>query len=380
MKRPTLTSQHAVVACALVVLVAGTVSLTRSGTADPTATGIARTGPAPANGEMMTTDARFTTWTQVVLEPGAAITNDPGRAVGYRFVAELDPRTVAKTLAGLVGIGGPVLADDYGNVSVSSDDGSGVFVSNDTVLSFSATAAGRSPWTCVTPASPGAVDGSTGSGGAAPLPVPEPVTILPAPTCTGLGEPPSTDAAITITRDALEALGIDLGDVTFTATRNNVTVTVEGRRSIGGIQLNQGWYAEISAKGLASISGHGAVPVATEPYDIIGARDAVVRSQQTRYSVLGPVAVSDVGAAPAAVARDVAATEPAGPTDVPFVDGVPALTLTAEIRTAERAELGVVEHWSDSGAVLIVPAWIVTDDAGDRWAVVAVADTYLISR
>jgi hypothetical protein len=110
-------------------------------------------------------------------------------------------------------------------------------------------------------------------------------------------------------------------------------------------------------------------------YPIVGARTAVTRSTDPRFSAFGPTPLDYGGVVPMEGARDDVTASPDEPASVP--QGDPRrVQVYWDPMLATGAELSLAQYWQPDGTLLILPAYRVTtaDDRG-TWAIIAVAPT-----
>lgn len=314
-------------------------------------------------------------WGPTVLEPAPDLSDEGGTAPAYTYDnSDVDPQALAGALADAMGATATVTGNATGGWSLagSSSDG-GQFtgwVGVDAMASFSGYVDVRSPWYCPPPASGagmGAVEpGSSGGAVSEPMPActPTPMTA------------PSEQDAIAQVRSAFERLGLDVDNARFTALTYESTVQVSAWIVVDQQVLPTTWNAEVSSRGLVSISGHVARLVALGDYPVVGARTAALRSQDARWSGLGPTwAWRSEGAAVDMPREPVVA--PDERPQVRTVNGRPVLTSSVSITTVTDATMGIAQYWLADGRPVLLPAWQYTATDGSRWAMLAITDEYV---
>lgn len=314
-------------------------------------------------------------WGPTVLEPVPGLSDEGGTAPAYTYDnSGVDPQALAVAVADVMGATATLTgnATDGWSLAGSSNDG-GQFsgwVGVDAMASFSGYVDVRSPWFCppsTSGAGMGAVEpGSSGSGVSEPMPActPTPMTA------------PSEQDAIAQVRSAFERLGLDVDNARFTALTYESTVQVSAWRVVDQQVLPTTWNAEVSSRGLVSISGHVARLVALDDYPVVGARTAALRSQDARWSGLGPTwAWRSEGAAVPMPGEPVAAPEEQP--QVRVVNGRPVLTSSVSITTVTDATMGLAQYWLADGRPVLLPAWQYTATDGSRWAMLAISDEYV---
>jgi hypothetical protein len=309
---------------------------------------------------------------RTILEPTAAIANEAGTAKAYRFSNDgVDPMAIATVLSQLMEATGSVRVEN-GSISAGGMDGQSpsIWVADDAMVSFSAHSPARSPWYCVKNDTPTSSEGGTDSGTSAPDRGCEPEE----------SKAPSERSAVSAVREAFTRLGLDLDTVRFSARTDGPNVNVQAMLVVDGRVLQSGWYADVAAKGIHNINGFASRLVALPDYEIVGARDAALRSQDPRWSIIGPNHIWDgdngrVGIMNAddTVSSDGKGTQP----PVRTVGGRPVLTVTVNTVTVNKATLGLTQHWLSDNQMVLLPAWEFEGTDGSRWSMLAVAEKYV---
>ena len=295
----------------------------------------------------------------VVLTPGPEVSNTPGSAKAYRFIARnVDVQALLKKLTAYIGAEGTPRTEGT-SITVGSQDGlePTVYVTNDATTSFSVSDPTRSPWQCMKsePAS-----GSTSS----------------QPECKQVNyTAPSQEDAIKQVRAAYTQIGLNLDNVEFTANGDNTNVFVQAWTAIEGKRIALNWYAEVSEKGVYSLSANAATLEELPEYPILGARDVALRTRDARWSGMGPTFVgSPDGNNGVVYPQDARAgsTAPAGQVK----NGLPVIPLYVQSVQVNSAKAGLIQHWL-SDQVVLLPSWEFTDGDGNSWAMIAVSDDYI---
>jgi hypothetical protein len=309
---------------------------------------------------------------RTILEPTSAIPNDAGTAKAYRFSNDgVDPMVVATRLSELMEATGSVRIEN-GSISAGGMDGQSpsIWVADDAMVSFSAYSPERSPWYCVKNETPPS-GGGTDSGSSAPDRGCEPEQ----------SKAPSEGSAVSAVRDAFTRLGLDLDTVRFTARTDGPNVNVQAMLVVDGRVLQSGWYADVAAKGIHNINGFAARLVALPDYEIVGARDAALRSQDPRWSIIGPNHIwdGDNGRVGIMNADDTVSSDDktSPPPAVRTVGGRPVLSVMVNTVTVTKATLGLTQHWLSDNQMVLLPSWEFEGTDGSRWSMLAVADAYV---
>lgn len=190
------------------------------------------------------------------------------------------------------------------------------------------------------------------------------VDLGPAPL---VGKPMTADDARQAAQSLLAQLGVDPDEVDWQVATEDATTTVTAWETLGGRRTGLSWTLALAPRGrVVHASGFAGTLQPTRAYPLVGAASAVVRSNRPGWSAFGPslVAAAVPGSAPT---PSVSATSYG---DRPLIVGdVRTLVITG-------AELGLAQHRQPDGALLIVPAYLLTADDGSTWTVLAVADSY----
>lgn len=345
----------------------------------------------------------------IVLEPGPALGNVTGTADGWVFDQPVEREMVLRVLRSLTGLEAAG-RDEYGQISVSSPDGSSLWVSDDALGSFGAYVTSRSPWEC-SAALPGEVR-SGGLGAAspgeaakagsfrapdAPLPVEEASETSPIPpveqVCVTADLPSTADARATAI-ESFRALGLEVGGTRVTTRSDGASVNVTAEVMLDGVPSNMYWSAEVSGKGLFSLYGFTASPRRISNYPVIGAVSAVSRANDLRYKQYGPIFLGpwDVMPMPAQD-RDAtisssetstmpsvpvaSATQKGGSSEVREIEGRPVFTVILEKVKITSAQLGLSQFALADGRLVLFPVWLLEAADGRRWSMLALDESHL---
>jgi hypothetical protein len=230
------------------------------------------------------------------------------------------------------------------------------------------------PWDCgVVPLpEPAPADGSTaGSPGADPA-APE--------ACPPAVDPISERDAVRQARKILSNLGVsdqpvDGIDVEWESGSDEYTTWVTAWQRVDGQRTQLSWSFTFAGETVAWANGFAAGLEQVPSYPIVGARTAVTRSTDPRFSAFGPTPLDYGGVVPMAEARDDVTASPDESTSVP--QGDPRrVQVYWDPMLATGAELSLAQYWQPDGTLLILPAYRVTtaDDRG-TWAIIAVSQT-----
>ena len=304
-----------------------------------------------------------------VFTPGKGLPNKSGTASGYTVDdTGIDRAALAAELAGIFGVAGEPVKNDYG-WSVGPTDGSTptIYVNDDSSASWSysnpsaygnpipmpADAAVSSD---MSGSSSGAVAGSEGS---AP-------TVSPAPS--------KKDAQAWAT-DILTRLGVPLDQVDWQFDVYDPFTTATAWLTIKGERTQLQWSVTFFGEGeIASAYGFAAGLVEIPGYAIIGVKDAIARLSQPGWSALQPSMISNGDVTIAY--EDQPATQPTMPPNPTYL-GRPALGVTITVATITKSELGLAQYWQPDGTILLLPAYLISDKDDHQWSMLAVDDAYV---
>jgi hypothetical protein len=309
--------------------------------------------------------------------PGPELSDAPRSAPGYRLDATgIDLEALARQIGAAFGTSGEPTEQDYG-WTVGSTDGSGpsIWVGDDATVSWSYSDPTQDPWSCGVVAEPAPADpqiepdsGAATSPGSAPEP------------CEPVVAPIGERDALRQARKILSTLGVsdqpvDGVDVEWETGGDDYTTWATAWQRVEGQRTQLSWSFTFAGQDVAWANGFAAGLEQIPSYPVVGARTAVTRSSDPRFSAFGPTPLDYGGVVPLAEARDDAAvTSDEGP-------GVPQgdprrVQVWWDPMTAVSAEPSLAQYWQPDGTLLILPAYRVTtaDDRG-TWAIIAVAET-----
>lgn len=338
--------------------------------------------PAMGAPEAMSTDAKMSVYpgwgygSSFIADP--ELPNESGTAVGYRLDAEgVNPIALARQLAAAFGVKGEPREQD-GAVIVGPDDGSGpmIWVSNDSLVSWSYSDPTQTPYDCGVVPEPMPAE-STGSGDAVP-----PST---GGECKPSEEPMSEQEAVRAARKILASAGVTEDpaagiDMEWEAGSDDFTAWATAWQRVNGSRTQLSWSFTFGAESAMWANGFAAGLEQVPAYPIVGARTAVTRSQVPRFAAFGPTPLDYGGVVPMAEARDGSGTvtsEPATGTSTEVPAGDPTkVQMWWDPVTVIGAEPTLAQYWQPDGTLLLLPAYRLTtaDDRG-TWAVIAVDES-----
>lgn len=309
--------------------------------------------------------------------PGADLTDEPGTAPGYRLDADgIDLEALGRQLGAAFGVAGEPTKQDYG-WTVGSADGTGpsIWMGDDAMVSWSYSDPTINPWECsggaVIEPQPAPEDGS-----AAASPGSEPESCAPS-------EPPLSERdAVRQARKILATLGVsdqavDGIDVEWESGSDDYTTWVTAWQRVDGQRTQLSWSFTFAGETVAWANGFAAGLEQVPSYPIVGARTAVTRTSDPRFTAFGPTPLDYGIAVPMAEARDDATVSSDASASANVPQGDPRrVQVWWDPMTATGAELSLAQYWQPDGTLLILPAYRVTtaDDRG-TWAIIAVAQT-----
>lgn len=301
------------------------------------------------------------------------LSDEGGEQAAWAFDAQgVYSEATLREVAEVFGVTG-ALSDEYG-LTLGSVDGTGpsVTLSPDGQASVAYHDPTRDPWACETrsaldqPMSGEGVDGTAGE-------VVEPDRGVVGTDCDA--DAPSEKKAVDTARDTLEALGLDAGDFTYEATTDSGRGTnVLATLVVDGQATEAVWNLHVMSDGVQSAYGPLAPVVALGDYDVVSPREAVDRLNDPRFGATA------TGIWPLAGARAVDGL-PSKVADQPTVPptprgGAPIVWPVTQVAITD-ARLGVAVQHLEDGAVVLVPAYELSDDTGTTWSVIAVVEDQL---
>ncbi len=328
--------------------------------------------PTPMSGPgaetAMTDQAMIYPGFGVSMVPGDGLPDDPATAPGYRLDGTtVDQRALARQLASALDVSGSPVKQDYG-WTVGATDGSGpsIWVGDDATVSWSFSDPTRDPWSCGAVPEPAPADGGAGS---APGGRPE--------SCDPTLEPIAERDAVRLARKVLASLGVsdkpvDGIDVEWESGSDDYTTWVTAWQRVEGQRTQMSWGFTFAGDSIAWANGFAAGLEQVTPYPVVGARTAVLRSSDPRYTAFGPTPLDGGIAVPMAASADTPVSSdesPRAPQSSPRL-----VQVWWDPVVATGAELSLAQYWQPDGTLLILPAYRVTtaDDRG-TWAIIAVS-------
>ena len=268
-------------------------------------------------------------------------------------------------LAETLGLPAPSKAQD-GSYAAGDPNAANGTVGSDPAASWWYSDAANSPWNCAA---------SSQTGTCAPI----------------SGSPMSDGAAIAAAQDLFDSLGLAAADAQWSVADDSWFGTgpdnnpipfrhVSAEIILDDMPTGMTWTADLAPDGsVSSATGFFASFTATAEYATVGAATAAQRSQDPRWSALGPFERSASGTitplADAAVRDTGLVPTPAATYDS---SGRPLLIDATEQVTVSKATASLATYYLADGATALLPAWDLSD--GKRtWVQIAVADRYLVA-
>ena len=346
----------------------------------PVVAGQPNAGPAASGAEMGAMEsadkAMIYPGYGATIVAGSDLVDEPGTAAGYRLdSAGVDLQALAGQLGTAFGIDEQPVKQEYG-WTVGSTDGTGpsIWVGDDATVSWSFSDPTINPWDCgVTPLpEPAPADGSTSDSAGVDPAAPDACAPAVAPI-------PERDA-VRQARKILSTLGVsdqpvDGIDVEWESGADEYTTWVTAWQRVDGQRTQLSWSFTFAGEQVAWANGFAAGLVQVPSYPIVGARTAVTRSSEPKFSAFGPTPLDYGVVMPMAEARDDATASPEAAATAPAGDPR-RVQVWWDPMVAVSAERSLAEYWQPDGTLLSLPAYRVTtaDDRG-TWAIIAVAET-----
>lgn len=213
-------------------------------------------------------------------------------------------------------------------------------------------------------------DGEVGTSVVEPLPADgAPAGEEPSAVAPGGSAP---EGAAGVLYETLAALGLDPEAAEYAeqeAWTGNPATSVVAHHLVDGVRTGYSWYAEVVDGEVLSLSGPLAPVVELGEYDVVSPAAAVERLTDPRFGG-SPVWSDDVSIMPVEEPEGRGWDDPPAP---PPAAGAPVPWAVTQV-TVTTAEPSLVEHWTDEGSSLLLPAYDLSDAEGRTWRVLAVAD------
>jgi hypothetical protein len=309
-----------------------------------------------------------------------------GQAWALDAASVFSAGTAARVASALGVTGEPT--QQYGAWTVGPQDGTApnVTLQPDGTASVSYYDPTRDPWACTASGTDqpdgGISDGAATTEGAAelqPTIAPELVDpalpVVPGPTCDpALGDAPAGDAAVAATRDLLSELGVDADEFEYEVGDSGTpkASAVSAYQVVDGQRTGLSWSLTLVDGGVQSLYGSLAPLVDLGEYSVVGAATAVERLNDPRFGsgYGGVMPLARAEAADGAATTDVAPS--ADPTVPATAQPGSPISWPVQQVTITGARLGLGMVTQADGAVLLAPAYELTDADGSTWSVVAV--------
>lgn len=299
----------------------------------------------------------------------SGLSDEAGTATAYSYDArEVATEAGAARLAETLDVSGePRWEWGAWNVGPRDGGGPGIWLSVDGTAYFSYNDPAADPWRCDGPVETLERE-DTGD---------EADVIEPAP-CEQPGDPElSPQDAIDEVRDLMEQVGVDPSGFEFEVPDDGG----EGARWVSAQQVVEGqetgasWSATVGDQGIAWLDGFLAATVPLGDYPVVSPAEAVERLGDPRFGGSSWPVVYAAESQELLEMRVEEETEPTAP-PAPPSSGNDLPWPVSEV-TITEARLGLTQHHDAGGSVLLLPAYELSDAAGNTWSVLAVADEAL---
>ncbi|MCK0116404.1 hypothetical protein MWU57_05095 [Isoptericola sp. S6320L] len=303
---------------------------------------------------------------------GSGLSDEPGTAAAYAYDArEVATEAGAARLAEALGVAGEPRWE-WGSWQVGPRDGDGpsIWLSADGTAYFSYNDPAADPWRCAE--EPVETQEREDAEGGADV-------IEPAP-CAEPDRPEvSRQEATDQVRDLMEQVGVDPSGFAFDVPDDGGS---EGARWVSATQVVDGqatgatWSATVSDDGIAWLDGFLAATAPLGDYPVVSPAEAVERLGDPRFGGSSwPVAYAQETERMLEESVEEDGGEPTPPPAPPSSGG--DLPWPVSEVTITEARLGLTQHHDAGGAVLLLPAYELSDAAGNTWSVLAVAEEAL---
>lgn len=260
------------------------------------------------------------------------VPDSPSVGTGYRAVRDgIDPNALAAELANALGVIGPVTPQSGGWVVGAADASAPtLWVSDDALLSWSFS-------------DPAPIEGTT---------------------------PMDADAALTVARALLRSIGVPMDTVEWQVMQVDATTTVTAWHTLGGVRSQLAWTVTLAPDGrIVGATGFAAALQPIPGYELVGAASAIDRISTPGWSALAPSPLTPGSAAASPTAPPFAGA--------PLMNGRPTLTVPVGTVTVTGSTIGLATYRQPDGALLVLPSYVLTDETGATWSLLAVADRYV---
>lgn len=322
-----------------------------------------------------------------VFTAGAGVSaTSPGTATAYVIDATgVDRVALAKALAKAFGVKGDPTKDEWGSVTLGSQDGTGpsIYVNADPMASWSFYDPRNDPWsTCVYP--PGDVmpmeKSSTGGASTDPVPAPDAAGAeASGPSCNDNTGPSKGDSQ-NQAKALLAAIGVSQ-DVEWETVVQGPATTATAWTLVDGMRTQLSSSVTFSVDGVSSAYGNAAGVTPIEGYPVVSAKEAIDRSSDPKWRAFGPTQMWGGGVYPLAAA-DVAkangtasSTEASTPAPAPTVDGRPVVQVPISEIVLSGGDRALVQYWQQDGTLILLPGYRFTDEQGSEWDIISVAES-----
>jgi hypothetical protein len=223
---------------------------------------------------------------------------------------------------------------------------------------------------------------------------PEPMPTIepdPAPSECGLPEGvlPTDESALSLAKEKFQALGFDSASANwsvadgsgmwgFGSEFSGAYKLVTAKVMVDGFDSKQSWTMTVGPDGtILSANGFYAEFVPTAAYDIVGARTAIERSQNSLWTNLSAQEVYKDGMI-YPMDREVSQENQASVKR--NSNGQPILDANVDRVTISNAEKSLVLWYLNDGSTILLPAYLLSESSSDdsrQWLQLAIADKYV---
>ncbi|GAA1994538.1 hypothetical protein GCM10009718_35490 [Isoptericola halotolerans] len=300
------------------------------------------------------------------------LSGEAGAATAYAYDArEVGTAEGAARLAEALGVEGePRWEWGAWHVGPRDGQGAGIWLSADGTAYFSYNDPAADPWRCDDLAAE--TRQQDAEGGTDDM-------ILPA----DCGEPAaltiSPQDAVDEVRDLMERVGVDPEGFVFDAPDDSDegAVWVTAEQVVDGQRTGSSWSATVGDAGVSWLDGFLAETVPLGDYPVVSAAEAVERLGDPRFGGSSWPVTYAAGTEVMLEERyeDEDGSEPSAPPAPPSSGSDLPWPVSDVVITDAR--LGLTQHHDDGGSVMLLPAYELSDAAGNTWSVLAVAEEAL---
>lgn len=320
---------------------------------------------------------------QVFTAADGVSSTSPGTATAYVIDSSgVDRMGLAKALAKAFGVKGDPTKDEWGNISLGSQDGTGpsIYVNSDAMASWSFYDPRFDPWSsCVYDGVDVSPMERSASGGASTDPQPAPDAAgTSAPSCND-NTGPDKGSSQAQAQALLAKIGVSQ-DVEWETIVQGPATTATAWTLVDGMRTQMSSSVTFSVDGVTSAYGNAAGVTPVDGYPVVSPKEAVDRSSDPKWRAFGPTSFWGGGVYPLAAdavkaSGTTSSTDAPTPAPAPTVDGRPVIQVPISEIVLSGGDRSLVQYWQQDGTLILLPAYRFTDEQGSEWDIISVAES-----